>query len=96
MAEAIQLTTPITRPAADLTTYTIRGLWLDWGHLSIVIHLRGTNGEPKEVRYDGAVAETMMRNLNTANLSTRSLKARIMDRLVQDDNIIGTVTGSPD
>ena len=43
-----------------------------------------------------ATGATLITALNTANLSTRSLRQRIMDRLIADcPAIAGTVTGTP-
>jgi hypothetical protein len=95
--EAVTLTTPEVTPATATTDYRVTYLLLEWerGGL-IVIHLRGTHGERKEVRYTGPEAVAMMRTLNTANLTTKSLHKRILEKLVADGKIAGTITGTPD
>lgn len=96
MAEIVQLTTPEITPQITTTDYRVFYLLLDWERASIVIHLRGTNGERKEARYDGAEATTLMVGLNKANLTIKSLHRRILERLIADGKLSGTVSGSPD
>lgn len=105
MAEALVLTTPEVRPAVSTTDYRVVYLGLDWEGKQIVIRLRGTNGESRSFTYGGRLAATpearadalaMMVALNTANLSTRSLQRRILERLVADGKLTGTVSGTPD
>jgi hypothetical protein len=94
--EAVTLTTPEITPQITTTDYRVIGLLLEWERASIVMHLRGTNGERKECRYDGAEATTLMRALNVANLSIKSLHRRILERLIADGKIAGSVSGVPD
>lgn len=94
--ESVTLTTPEVIPQITTTDYRVTYLQMDWPQASIVIHLLGTNGERKEVRYDGAVATTLMVALNTANLSIKSLHRRILERLIADGKLAGTVNGVPD
>ena len=94
--ETVTLTAPEITPQITTTEYRVVFLLLDWEHASIVIHLRGTNAERKEVRYDGADATTLMVGLNKANMATKSLHRRILERLVADGKLSGTITGVPD
>lgn len=50
-----------------------------------------------QATYDGSAAEQMVNALNTANLTTNSLRKRIVNKLVQDGYIPagGNVTGTP-
>jgi hypothetical protein len=96
MAEQVDLAIPVVRPALTTTSVRVAQLWLDVERGAVVVHLRGTNGELTEIRYEGAPAAAMLRALNTANLSTRSLQARILDRLIQDGHLAGVVSGTPD
>jgi hypothetical protein len=96
VAETVQLTTPEVIPEIVTTDYRVIYLLLDWERATIVIHLRGTNGERKEARYDGAEATALMVALNKANLTIKSLQRRILERLIADGKIDGTVSGSPD
>ena len=90
--ELFTLTTPEVPPSN--TAYHIARLVLDWDYLHIEISLRGVNGEVKVVAYDGDVARTLVAALNKVNLSTRSLKQRIFDRLIADGHLDGTVGGA--
>lgn len=94
MAEIITLSSPIVPPT--LTTYRVGMLTLDWDAASITIRLQGTNGEVTTQGYSGATATTLMNQLNVANLSATSLHKRVIQRLVSDGKIAGTISGSPD
>ena len=92
MAELITLTSPL--PA--LSTYTVVELNLNWDAASIQIGLKGTNGERTHYSYSGATATTLMVALNKANLSIKSLQRRVIEQLVTDGKLAGTISGSPD
>lgn len=93
MAEQLNLTTPITYPAT--TFYRISALHLDWDGQRITVVLRGSDGSITSHMYTSDQAVTLMRALNTANLSTKSLHRRILERLHQDNVLTGTVSGMP-
>jgi len=94
--ERVDLTSPDqVRPGTS--TYRIKELNLNFEAKVIVIVLLGANGEVKEVVYDrtsGAVA--LLRGLNKANLSVKSLHRRIMEQLISDNHLGGTISGIPD
>lgn len=92
MPEIVTLTVALPQ----LTTYKVNELHLNWGAASIQIGLIGTNGEAKHHNYSGTTATVFMTALNKANLSTTSLHKRILERLVTDGVIAGTISGSPD
>ena len=94
MAEQLDLTTPVTTP--DITSWRVVYLELNWAAQSIRIGLLGTNGETSHHNYNGEVAETMMINLNKVNLSTTSLQRRILERLLADGLLVGSISGTPD
>ena len=94
MSEQLDLTTPITTPS--ITYYNIKCLVLDWGNKAIVISLKGTNGENKQFSYDGDIAVTLMKALNKADLSVKSLHRRVLERLIADSFLPGLVSGSPE
>lgn len=94
MAEQITLTTPAV--AAVSTDYQVVYLELDWEHARIVVKLLGPDGQRLAHNYLGATALTMMRQLNTANLSIKSLHRRVMERLIADGVVNGPITGAPD
>jgi len=91
-AEQLDLTTPITNSA-----YRVIGLNLDWEGATIAIFLRCVaTSQPLTFIYTGATATNLMVTLNKANLSTNSLHKRILQYLVTDGKLTGTVSGSPD
>ena len=94
MAEQLDLTTPVTTP--DITSWRVVYLELNWAAQSIRIGLLGTNGETSHHNYNGEVAITLMTNLNKANLSTKSLQRRILERLIIDGHLEGSISGTPD
>lgn len=94
MAELITLASPIVPPS--ITTYRVVYLAFDWENPSITVGLRGTNSERVNHSYSDATATTLMNQLNVANLSLTSLHKRVIQRLVSDGKIAGTISGSPD
>ncbi len=86
----------ITSPPPQQTTWRVNEVYFNWDAQSIQIGLKGTNGEAKHHAYGGATATALLVSLNKANLSTTSLHKRIINQLVGDGVIAGTVSGSPD
>lgn len=76
----------------------IAGLNLQWAQKAIVITLGGvSSGEgQKEIVISGAEAETLMRQLNTANLTVISLHKRVLNYLLNNGHITGVISGLPD
>ena len=68
----------------------------DPAHSRIFIALVGTNGRTMNHVYNGQTADTLILALNKANLTTVSLERRILNQLVADGVIAGTITGTPD
>lgn len=101
MAEIITLAAAIDPPK---TVFRIALIAFDWQNAHITIHLRDWAGgafgdRTLEAHYTGAVATTLMTQLNKVNLSTagNSLHERVIDRLTADGKIpSGTRSGSPD
>lgn len=94
MAEIITLASPITMPS--ITDYRVVQLTFDWTNPAIGIGLRGSNGESAQFQYTGAQATALMIALNKANLSVKSLHRRVIEQLIADGKLAGTVSGSPD
>jgi hypothetical protein len=95
MAESLSLTVPVVPPT--VSTYRVTSLTLNFGGQKISMELTGTNGEiliPPPIV--GSTAVTLMVALNKANLSVKSLQRRILERLVADGVLAGTINGSPD
>lgn len=60
------------------------------------IHLKDNNGAKYQHQYKGNQAVNMIKQLNTANLTTKSMHKRILEKLSADGVLPGTVTGTPD
>lgn len=90
MAEQVTLATSAPAPY-----YRVSRLDLDWDGRLILVHLRGAFQETRTFSYSGTEAETLLRALNTANLSTKSLHRRILEKLTADGLLSGTVEGTP-
>lgn len=91
-AQQLDLATPITHSA-----YRVIGLNLDWEGATVTVYLKCTStGQQLTFTYRGTVATNLMITLNKANLSTNSLQKRILEYLVTDGKLTGTVSGSPD
>lgn len=91
--ERLELTDPIAK--ASTQHYRVTVLTLDRDNERVLIRLVANNGDRFEHLYEGTTAVTLMRALNTANLSVRSLNHRILDRLIADGVLVGTATGTP-
>lgn len=102
--ESISLTVPEVIPQISTSLYKIINLVLDWEQAQIMITLRGEHNEIKSFIYGGFNGTTadrtkainLMIALNKANLSIKSLQRRIIEQLVLDGLIAGTVSGTPD
>jgi hypothetical protein len=93
MAEKIDLAAP-DQATPGTMEYRIAGLFLNVEDEYVEVNLRGANGELRVERYDDALP--MIVALNKANLSTKSLQRRIMERLITDGRLAGTISGTPD
>lgn len=92
--ETLTLTTPL--PAAS--DFTVDELFISRSKQVIAVDLISANNRTLSHRWNGAVAVTRMTALNKANLSTagNSLNRRILDFLISDGVLAGSVAGSPD
>lgn len=106
MAEELDLTNPQTIPAITTNFYKIAFINLGWEQQTINIGLRGQNNElltftyggnnPENTIADRTKATQLMIALNKMNFSNISLQKRVMQQLVNDGFISGTVSGTPD
>lgn len=104
MAEIVTLTAAIAKPAQN--TVRIDRLTIDIEQKAILIQWLGNNGEPGSASYptpapvdhpSQPTGAALITALNTANLSTKSLVKRVLERL-QTDNYLpsGAISGAPD
>lgn len=92
-AEQLDLTTPIQAPS--VTSYRVIALSMVWPTGDIAITLADPLGGTQTFSYTGADGVALMQTLNTANLSVKSLHKRILEKLVADGKLTGTVSGTP-
>lgn len=95
MTEQLDLGSPAQSAPGTVTWRPIL-LHLNWEQETIKAGFRGDNGEYTSVGWDGTDATTLMVALNKANLSTKSLHKRIMEKAVADGKLSGTISGVPD
>ncbi len=93
--EQIDLTVPITKPT--ISYYSVSRLELDWDASRIEIHLKfAPTGEKFIVGYSGTEALNLMVIMNKKNFSTTSMQKTILQKLIADGKLVGTISGSPD
>tara|TARA_Y100000310_G_scaffold329679_1_gene399973 strand:+ start:407 stop:763 length:357 start_codon:yes stop_codon:yes gene_type:complete len=98
--ERLDLTTPVP-PTPGVNNYKIIALHLNWMQTAdkayIKVVLLADNGKPaSHVLAQGAAARTLMNQLNKLDLSAKSLHRRVMERLIADGVIAGSISGAPD
>jgi hypothetical protein len=97
MAEIITLTTPLPATATlriaacDLNVRgsMIRVVFAEWAAGAWVV-----NGREIIAVWSGAPADTLMLQLNKANLTTQSLAQRIFAQAITDGKLVGTQSGT--
>jgi hypothetical protein len=95
MSEQLNLTTPIVRPST--TGYKIDSIWLNWGNSTITITLFDpVTGDKPIFVYSGVPAKTMMVAMNKMDFSTISFQKRVLQQLLTDGYLNGTISGTPD
>lgn len=96
MVEKVDLSTP-DQVEPGTNTYRVSRVDLNFDGEYIGIWLVGDNGEVKEISYNennGALA--LMITLNKVDLSAKSLHKRLLEKLIADGHLAGTVSGIPD
>jgi hypothetical protein len=103
MPQSLTLAIPIAPAVPPATqTYTVaRMLFERLPFARVLVGLVDNNGARLDVEYrddaGGTVAAQMLSALNTANLTTKSLQQRVLERLIADGKLpAGAVTGIPD
>ena len=108
MAERLTLTVPVTPTGPQIRDYAVWALYLGRGEGIILITVEDNNLVRRTYRYsDGEDAQgnsapgttlvtTRLRALNRMNLSTNSLEKRLLEQLIADGRLVGSVTGTPD
>jgi hypothetical protein len=83
----------LTIPAASMK---VSSLSLDFANSTIQIGLTSDIGTKVTHIIGGATAQALMIALNKAPLDTKSLHRRIMEKLIADGVLVGTISGLPD
>jgi hypothetical protein len=102
--EELTLTDPVVIPQKTTAKYHVVSLTLSTDQAAavagppglILITLRNEHDEASNYSYTGDAAIAMIKQLNTANLTTKSMHKRILEKLSADGLLPGTVTGTPD
>lgn len=95
MAELLTLTTPLVLDPRALSAVQVESLLLNWKDKRIVV-IVGDGETQRQFEYTGTVAVTMMTLLNKANLTSNSLHKRVINQLITDGFLAGTISGTPD
>lgn len=93
--EQVDLQTSFIVDPRVATTLLVDSLLLNWKDKIIEVHI-GNGVVQKRIGYTGEEAANLMITLNKANLTTNSLHKRVLNKLIADGHIDGTVSGSPD
>ena len=90
--EQIDLTAPVT-----IASYVPVELHLDLrgAEIRIVLYSAQANKD-MTIIYSGPTAVTLMQQMNKMNFSTNSMMKVMMNKLITDGKIAGTISGSPD
>ncbi len=95
MTEQINLTIPIVKP--NITYWKVSRLELDWGRATIEIHLTfNPTGEEFITGYTNTEATNLMTIMNKKNFSTTSIHKTLLQKLINDGKLLGTISGTPD
>jgi len=96
-------TPPVNTPSKTTTKYHVVAITLNMEALGpagepgfVHIALKSDSGNLLTHFYEGPQAQTMIKTLNTANLTTKSLHKRVLEKLAADGVLPGTVNGTPD
>lgn len=76
------------------TYFRVQQIVLDWDRQMVIVNV-GDGQIAKTFIYEGQAAVDMMVTLNTANLSVSSLNKRILNKLISDGHLSGSISGTP-
>lgn len=105
--EELVLTTPEVVPEKVTAKYRVIALLMNMEYPNDVIipgiepgyiniNLKNEHNEPSSYEYRGKQAIDMIKFLNTANMTTKSMHKRVLEQLSKDGLLPGTVQGTPD
>jgi hypothetical protein len=105
MAEQIDLDNPVPPTTPPVTDYRVKSVLMDVDGVGVnitepgllAITLKDNNGHVTSYQYTGNTAIEMIKHLNTANMTVKSMQKRILEQLKRDGFIgSGTVSGTPE
>lgn len=96
MPVILTLTNPEVKPQIITTDYRLVFMLKDVEQKRFLIRVRGTNGESKEFVEEDDAAISIIRALNKRNNSLKSEEQFILEKLITDGKLQGTVSGVPD
>ena len=106
--EELELTDPVVEPAKTTSTFKVMSVLFDLESLLVIptptqstgpivkLRLKDNLDKPYNYEYTGQTALDMIKFMNTANFTVKSMHKRILERLSADGVLPGTVTGAPD
>lgn len=94
--EQASLSSPmvVVNPSST-STITVQSLYLNWKDRVVEVTV-GDGTVSKTFIYRGDTALSMMNQLNKANLTSNSLHKRVINQLISDGYLVGTISGNPD
>lgn len=106
--EELVLTDPVVVPATTTNKFKVISILFDLEALLTIptpgqstgplvkLRLKDNLDKPYNYEYTGQTALDMIKFMNTANFTTKSMHKRILERLSADGVLPGTVAGAPD
>lgn len=96
--ERIDLAAPYQPDPRTASDFRVARLDLNRRAQSVVVELVSADGAISypPIVYDGAEAVALITALNKANLALKSLNTRILEKLVADGKLVGTIAGAAD
>lgn len=91
-----QVTLATAVPRSSITTYKVAHLSLDVIGQVVEMTAISNVGTTVSRRVTGATAVSLMSQLNTANLSVKSLQKRVLEYMAAAGDFTGTISGTPD
>lgn len=99
MPPQLDLTTPLRRARGNNVQETrwfqVRNVNFDFDAKSIIIGLLGENRYSHAEVYIGAAAANLLNALQSANYGVKNLQRQILERLVADGRLQGTISIQP-
>ena len=94
MAEQVDLTAPDQKVDGTMN-YGPEGLTISIPGATIILYMVSADGNyRKQIVWENALP--MIRQINKANFSNKSLLNQLMQKAIADGKLIGSISGTPD